>query len=148
MQSATPRATEAGEPNASAVDPAGRGGFAPFLAALRQDFARGLGLRELWLYLGWRDVQKHYRRTMLGPFWLTLSMGVLVAGLGVLYSQIFSTPIREYLPYIAVGFIVWTLIGTSLNGALQRLHPGCRPRSGRYRCPSASTCSSSPGRSS
>jgi ABC-2 type transport system permease protein/lipopolysaccharide transport system permease protein len=117
MQAATPRATEAGEPNSPALDHPVGGTFAPFLRALRRDFARGLGQRELWLYLGWRDVRKHYRRTVLGPFWLTLSMGVLVAGLGVLYSQIFQTPITDYLPYIAVGFIVWTLIGTSLNGA-------------------------------
>lgn len=81
------------------------------------DFSEGLAKRELWLFLGWRDVRKHYSRSILGPFWLTLSMGVMVAGLGVLYSQIFGMAIDEYLPFLAVGFIVWGLISGSINGA-------------------------------
>ena len=104
---------QSGSLDAAEREPAGR--YAPFLAALRHDFARGIALRELWLFLGWRDIRKHYNRTILGPFWLTLSMGILVAGLGVLYSQILNMPIREYLPYIAVGFIVWTLISGALT---------------------------------
>jgi ABC-2 type transport system permease protein len=84
---------------------------------LRADFGQGLRMGELWLFLGWREVQKHYRRSILGPFWLTLSLGVTVAGLGLLYSQIFGLPVRDYLPFLATGFIVWGLIAGSLNGA-------------------------------
>ena len=87
------------------------------LAAAAADFRKGIGYRELWLFLGWRDVKKHYQRSLLGPFWLTLSMGILVGGLGALYSQIFGMDIREYLPFLAVGFIVWGLIGGTLTGA-------------------------------
>ncbi len=81
------------------------------------DFANGLRMRELWLFLGWRDVRKHYQRSVLGPFWLTLSMGLTVLGLGLLYSQIFGQPIHDYLPYLAVGFIVWGLIQGLIVGA-------------------------------
>ena len=84
---------------------------------LLRDLREGIRLRGLWLFLGWRDVRKHYRRSVLGPFWLTLSLGILVAGLGVLYSQIFRMEISTYLPFLGVGFIVWTLIGNTLNGA-------------------------------
>lgn len=81
------------------------------------DFSKGLGLRELWLFLGWRDVRKHYQRSLLGPFWLTLSMGFMVLGLGVLYSQIFKQPIQDYLPFLAVGFITWGLISGLIVGS-------------------------------
>ncbi|KKN78158.1 hypothetical protein LCGC14_0352590 [marine sediment metagenome] len=74
-------------------------------------------MSELWLFLGWRDLKKHYSRSMLGPLWLTLSMGIMVAGLGVLYSQILGMPLDEYLPFLALGFIMWGLIGGSINGA-------------------------------
>ncbi len=69
--------------------------------------ARGVGL---WGMLGWQDIRRRYRRSTLGPFWLTISMGALVAGLGLLYSSLFKIDIAEYLPYITVGFIVWGLI--------------------------------------
>ena len=81
------------------------------------DFSKGLGLRELWLFLGWRDVRKHYQRSLLGPFWLTLSMGFMVLGLGVLYSQIFKQPLQDYLPFLAVGFIIWGLISGLIVGS-------------------------------
>ncbi|MFD2237498.1 ABC transporter permease [Aureimonas populi] len=87
------------------------------LSALLSDVRQGIALRELWLYLGWRDVQKHYRRSVLGPLWLTLSMGITVGGLGFLYAQIFQMEISTYLPSLALGFIVWGLIAGSLNGA-------------------------------
>lgn len=38
-------------------------------------------------------------------------------GLGVLYAQIFRMEIANYLPFLAVGFIVWGLIAGSINGA-------------------------------
>ncbi|WP_062211039.1 ABC transporter permease [Aureimonas sp. AU12] len=82
-----------------------------------EDFRQGFAMRELWLFLGWRDVRKHYSRSVLGPFWLTLSMGVMVGGLGVLYSEIFGQDIHEYLPFLAIGFIMWGLIGTTITGS-------------------------------
>lgn len=79
------------------------------------DFKRGWEQRELWIFMGWREVKKHYQRSIIGPFWLTLNMGILVGGLGVLYSQIFRQEIRDYLPYLALGFIFWALIGNVIN---------------------------------
>lgn len=81
------------------------------------DIAGGLSRWELWVYLGWRDVRKHYRRSVIGPFWLTLSMGIMVLGIGVLYSQIFRMDLAVYLPYMAVGIILWGLISRLVNGA-------------------------------
>ncbi|KAA0972043.1 ABC transporter permease [Aureimonas fodinaquatilis] len=87
------------------------------LQAAFRDMSLAFSMRELWLFLGWRDVQKHYRRSVLGPLWLTLSMGVIVGGMGVLYSQIFQIDPEQYLPFLAVGFIVWGMIGGALNAA-------------------------------
>jgi len=87
------------------------------LQAGLRDLRGGIGRSELWLFLGWRDVRKHYSRSKLGPLWLTLSMGVLVASLGLLYSQIFKMEITTYLPYLTVGFIVWNLISGIIIGA-------------------------------
>ena len=74
------------------------------------DIIEGLNRWELWGTLGWHDIRQRYRRSNLGPFWLTISMGVLVAALGLLYGGLLRQPLQEYLPYIATGLIVWNLI--------------------------------------
>lgn len=62
--------------------------------------------------LGWQDVRQRYRRSTLGPFWLTISMGVLIATIGVVFGQIFSTPMTEFLPFLAAGLILWGFISS------------------------------------
>jgi len=57
--------------------------------------------------LGWQDVRQRYRRSTLGPFWITMSMGVMIGTIGVVFGQIFQSTITEFLPYLAVGMILW-----------------------------------------
>ena len=77
--------------------------------ALR-DVAEGARAFRLWGMLGWQDVRQRYRRSTLGPFWLTISMGALVGGLGVLYAGLFRMDVADYLPFVAAGLILWGLI--------------------------------------
>ncbi len=65
--------------------------------------------------MGWLDIRQRYRRTMIGPFWITLSMAVMVATLGVLYSSLFKLEISEFIPYLAAGFCIWFLIAAMIN---------------------------------
>src|SRR5712691_2928968 len=74
------------------------------------DLVGGLMRWELWGTLGWHDIRQRYRRSSLGPVWLTISMGGMVGSLGLLYGGLLGQPIRDYLPYLASGFIVWGLI--------------------------------------
>jgi ABC-2 type transport system permease protein/lipopolysaccharide transport system permease protein len=76
------------------------------------DIKRGWERRELWSTLGMHDVRQGYRRSTLGPFWITISLGVMVFALGLLYGQIFGQNLREYLPFIAIGFVIWNLISS------------------------------------
>ncbi len=64
----------------------------------------------LWGLLAWQDIRSRYRRSKLGPLWLTLSMGLLVGLLGLLYGTLFKVDLVRYLPFLALGFVVWTLI--------------------------------------
>jgi ABC-type polysaccharide/polyol phosphate export permease len=83
------------------------------------DFREGLRRWELWGTLGWHDIRQRYRRSTIGPFWLTLSMGIMVGTLGFVYAHLFGQPIRDYLPFLLLGFIVWSFIATPiLDGSL------------------------------
>ena len=48
--------------------------------------------RELWMTLGWRDVQSRHRRSRIGPFWNTLSLAFVAACIGSLYGGIMAAP--------------------------------------------------------
>jgi ABC-2 type transport system permease protein/lipopolysaccharide transport system permease protein len=79
------------------------------------DIVSGTLLWRLWGRLGWNDILQRYRRSLLGPFWLTASMAIMVVALGVLYAELFKTPVDTLMPYLSVGFIVWTLISSFLT---------------------------------
>jgi ABC-type polysaccharide/polyol phosphate export permease len=81
------------------------------------DLRDGLKLYQLWGRLGWNDVLQRYQRSLLGPLWLTISMGILIGTLGFLYASLFKMDISTYLPFLTVGFILWQLIsGILLDG--------------------------------
>lgn len=79
------------------------------------DFACGIRLAELWLTMGWYDVRQRYSRSVFGPFWVTISLAVFVAGLGITYAALFRVPVIAYLPYVTVGMVLWSLITALLN---------------------------------
>jgi len=74
------------------------------------DIRNGWRRHELWGTLGLHDVRQRYRRSKLGPFWITISMGIMVLALGLLYGQIFGQDLHDYLPFLAAGFVIWGLI--------------------------------------
>jgi ABC-2 type transport system permease protein len=84
-----------------------------------QDISNGLRERELWSHLGWQDIKQRYRRSVLGPFWITISQAVLALGLGLLYSQLFKLDLATFLPFIVTGFIVWTFISGCLTEGME-----------------------------
>jgi ABC-2 type transport system permease protein len=71
-----------------------------------------LGRWELWSTLGWHDIRQRYRRSVVGPFWLTLSMGMMIGGLAYLYVGVFAQDISTYFPYLALGMIIFTFVSS------------------------------------
>ena len=59
------------------------------------DLILGLRRHSLWWALSLNEIRQRYRRSVLGPFWLSLSMLIMVVALGVIYSQLFSMEIRD-----------------------------------------------------
>lgn len=60
------------------------------------DVVEGLKLWPLWGTLGWNEILQRYRRSTLGPFWLTTSMAIMVVALGVLYAELFQQKIDDF----------------------------------------------------
>lgn len=85
------------------------------LSLALRDFKEGVFGVHLWSTLGWQEIRQRYRRSILGPFWLTISTGALIAGMGPLYGKLFGQDIATYFPYLAVSFITWSLIASLIN---------------------------------
>src|SRR5262249_49146207 len=80
-----------------------------------RDITQGVTGVHMWLMLAWQEVRQRYRRSLLGPFWLTISMGALLGAMGPLYGRLFGHSMASYFPYLAIGFVVWALIAGMIN---------------------------------
>jgi ABC-type polysaccharide/polyol phosphate export permease len=74
------------------------------------DFRNALGRLNLAGSLAWHDVLARYRGSVLGPFWITLSMAAMVLGIGVLYARLFKMDLGDFLPFVAVSIVLWGTI--------------------------------------
>lgn len=82
-----------------------------------QDLAAGLRRGPMWHAMAWQDILIRYRGSVLGPFWLTISMGLMILALGVLYSRLFKIEINGYIPFLCLGLLSWSLIASLINDA-------------------------------
>ena len=78
-----------------------------------EDISRGLLEWRVWSRLGWQEVKRRYRRTVLGPFWATFSLGMLLAGMAFIWARLFNTDVPSYMPFLAAGLVSWAF-ATSL----------------------------------
>ena len=77
-----------------------------------EDLRKASGLWRLGWTLALMDIRLRYRGSMLGPFWLTLSTGLMVASMGLIYSTLFHMELHEYLPFLTVSLVLWGFLGT------------------------------------
>ncbi|WP_062385002.1 ABC transporter permease [Pseudomonas abietaniphila] len=78
-----------------------------------------------WYLLALHDVKGRYRRSIIGPFWITLTSLLFVIGLGMVYSRLLNLNLKDYLPFLACGIIAWTFIVTFVNeGASSIINSG------------------------
>jgi len=71
------------------------------------DIVSGLTQWQVWTRLGWQEVKRRYRRTVLGPFWATLSIGMFIGGMVFIWAPLFKTDVSSYLPFLSAGLVSW-----------------------------------------
>lgn len=81
------------------------------------DLAAGLARWRLAVALARLDIRNRYRGSVLGPFWMTASTAIMVAGIGLLYATLFRMSLAEYLPWIAVSLVIWNMISQTVSDA-------------------------------
>src|SRR5258708_17374879 len=84
--------------------------WSSLLRAGREDRIGGLGFWRIWWLVAVGDIRQRYQRSLLGQFWLTISMGVTIGAIGFVYSVLFQQDMATYLPFLGVGIVCWGLI--------------------------------------
>jgi len=77
--------------------------------------AQALRALQVGKILGSDDVKETYRRTFVGPLWITIGLAVQIAMIGIVFSLIFGTEISTYLPYLAISLVMWNLLQQTVN---------------------------------
>jgi ABC-type polysaccharide/polyol phosphate export permease len=85
--------------------------------ALR-DLRDGLRAHRVWMMLAKMDIRQRYRRSVIGPFWITITQVIWILAIGPLYSHLMGEDPKLFIPYLAMGIITWGLVsGLILDGA-------------------------------
>jgi len=85
------------------------------LLFILRDWTSGLLRWRYWWNFALLDISLRYRRSILGPFWLTISFLMTAAGLAVVYSTLFNMEIRHYIPYLVAGLASWGYVSSLIN---------------------------------
>ena len=68
----------------------------------------------LSLYLAYSDIRQKYRRSSIGPFWITISTAVMITCIGGIFGGLFKTPMKDFLPFLTSGLILWGFVSSCL----------------------------------
>lgn len=79
-----------------------------------KDLISTLKKAPIWLYISYQELVGRYRRTTLGPWWITLGTGIGVGAMGIIWGVFFNIDLKEFFPYIAVGFVFWMFLSSSV----------------------------------
>lgn len=65
--------------------------------------------------LALQDIKQAYRRSAIGPFWLTIGVAVQILTMSLVFGIIFKTDLPSYLPFLATSMIIWGFISQTVN---------------------------------
>lgn len=83
------------------------------------DIADGIRLYPVWSTLAWQEIRQRYRRSVLGPFWITLTMMATIAGMGPLYATLLKVKASDFIPYLSLGLIAWGFLSSLMLDGCQ-----------------------------
>ena len=79
------------------------------------DFAATAGQWRSWALMAQQDISLRYKRSVLGPLWISIALGITSLGVGLLYSAVFGLKATEFIRFLAVGFMTWSFIQALLT---------------------------------
>jgi ABC-type polysaccharide/polyol phosphate export permease len=87
------------------------------LISALSDLQGALKLLPVIMFMTKGDLKARYRRSALGPFWLTLGTAAGTLGLGLVWSELFRIDRATFVPALTAGLIMWQFLSGCLTDA-------------------------------
>jgi lipopolysaccharide transport system permease protein len=84
-------------------------------ARCRTDIAPFVTRHVTWRALAAGDIRSKYRRTFLGPWWITATNGLTALIMGLVAGRFLGADTKTYLPNFMVSITIWNFIASSLG---------------------------------
>jgi lipopolysaccharide transport system permease protein len=81
----------------------------------RTDIAPFVTRHVTWRALAAGDIKSKYRRTFLGPWWITATNGITALIMGLVAGRYLGFNSKTYLPHFMVSITIWNFISSSLS---------------------------------
>jgi len=79
------------------------------------DLVEGVRLWPMWWRQSWGEVRRRYKRTLLGPAWVTVSLIIFAVATSFVWAGLFQQQVSQALPFLLSGLLSWALISTCLG---------------------------------
>lgn len=79
------------------------------------DIVAGLRLWEMWVRQSSNEVRRRYKRTLLGPMWVTVSLVIFAIVLSFVWAGLWKMQVSEFLPFLLSGLIPWGLVSSAIG---------------------------------
>jgi lipopolysaccharide transport system permease protein len=73
-----------------------------------------------WI-MGFRDFLLLGAGSRLGQWWPTIGVAIRVAFVGGLWGLVFETSSRDYVPWLASGWVVWTMLSAAITSSTESM---------------------------
>jgi ABC-type polysaccharide/polyol phosphate export permease len=78
------------------------------------DILRTLRSPHLVLYMAWSDVRARYKRSVLGPLWITIGTGISVFAFGFIWSDLLKMDRAKFVPILTIGLVLWQFMSACI----------------------------------
>jgi ABC-type polysaccharide/polyol phosphate export permease len=90
------------------------------------DIREAFGKYLTWWHLGVLDLKQRYRRSILGPWWITINMLIFIGAMGIVFGRVLSQNLTTYFPFFTTGFLLWSFVSSTIIESTEmfKMHSG------------------------
>lgn len=81
------------------------------------DIIRTINMPRLVFYMAWSDVRARYKRSVLGPLWITLGTAISIFAFGFIWSELLHMKRETFVPILTSGLILWQFMSACITEA-------------------------------
>jgi len=79
------------------------------------DMAVGIGRWRTSFALAVQDIELRYKRSLLGPFWISASLVATMLALAYVFAAVFRQEFTTYIAFLGTGLLAWQLVLGLMN---------------------------------